>query len=178
MLNKAVRRAVHLAALVTRPMTLGARVLVRDESDRVLLIEHTYVPGWYLPGGGVDRGETMVEAARRELREETGIACGDLSLFGLYFNRKASPRDHVGLFLARDWNREFDVVVPNREIRQIGFFRTHRPAAGHHRVDPPAARRSVRQRNPVANVVGAVSGDVQRNIGSVRPISAALVPRW
>ena len=122
MMKKAVRRAVHLAALITRPMTLGSRVLVTDDDGKVLLIEHTYVPGWYLPGGGVDTGETMVDAARRELLEETGISCDQLSLFGIYYNSKASRRDHVALYLAEDWRQQVSVVVPNREIKGIGFF--------------------------------------------------------
>ncbi|MEM8812568.1 MAG: NUDIX domain-containing protein [Pseudomonadota bacterium] len=120
-----VRRAVHGIALITRPMTLGARVLVTDVDDRILLIKHTYVPGWYMPGGGVDRGETMLAAARRELLEETGLAADGLDLFGLYFNRTASVRDHVALFRARGWSREREPSIPNREIKAIGFFDRH-----------------------------------------------------
>lgn len=52
-----------------------ARVLALDPDDRVLLFrcdhEHVF---WVTPGGGVEPGETFVEAARRELREESGIA--------------------------------------------------------------------------------------------------------
>jgi 8-oxo-dGTP pyrophosphatase MutT (NUDIX family) len=54
---------------LTRGKTLGVRALVTDEQGRVLLIEHTYVLGWWLPGGGVDRGETAHQAVARELRE-------------------------------------------------------------------------------------------------------------
>lgn len=117
-----VRRVVHTIALFTRPMTLGARILVTDDEDRILLLEHTYVPGWYLPGGGVDRGETTFAAANRELVEETGIAADGLSLFGFYYNVSGSRRDHVALFVARGWTRKRDIRIPNREIRQIGFF--------------------------------------------------------
>jgi len=117
-----VRRVVHTIALLTRPMTLGARVLITDDDGRILLLEHTYVPGWYLPGGGVDRGETTFAAANRELVEETGIAAEGLSLFGFYYNVSGSRRDHVALFVAKGWIRKKDIQVPNREIRQIGFF--------------------------------------------------------
>jgi len=117
-----VRRVVHTVALFTRPMTLGTRLLVTDEADRVLLLEHTYVPGWYLPGGGVDTGETIVAAAHRELLEETGLAVRDPSLFGFYYNVSGSRRDHVALFVARQWSREKEIRIPNREIRQVGFF--------------------------------------------------------
>jgi 8-oxo-dGTP pyrophosphatase MutT (NUDIX family) len=64
-------------------MRLGARVLVLDSWDRVLLI-HARDPDepgnewWELPGGGIDPGETPQTAARRELAEETGILAGEL----------------------------------------------------------------------------------------------------
>lgn len=121
-LKPVVRRVVHTLALLTRPMTLGTRVLMTDEQGRILLLEHTYVPGWYLPGGGVDTGETTMAAANRELLEETGILADRLTLFGFYYNVSGSKRDHVALYVADGWNRERDIQVPNREIKQIGFF--------------------------------------------------------
>ena len=56
-----------------------ARVLLFDDQDRLLLFhvrdpaDLTGDPWWYLPGGGMDPGETPEQAARRELHEETGI---------------------------------------------------------------------------------------------------------
>jgi 8-oxo-dGTP pyrophosphatase MutT (NUDIX family) len=64
---------------------VGARVLVVDDRSRVLLL-HGRDPAdagsgswWFTPGGGVDPGETVEQAARRELAEETGLVAGALS---------------------------------------------------------------------------------------------------
>jgi 8-oxo-dGTP pyrophosphatase MutT (NUDIX family) len=60
----------------------GARVVVLDPQDRVLLFRlenpSTGNTWWATPGGGIERGESSVDAARRELREETGIEAADL----------------------------------------------------------------------------------------------------
>ena len=102
-------------------MTLGVRGVAIDKESRVLLIRHSYVPGWYLPGGGVEAGETMGEALVREMREECSIALtGPAELFGLYLNRAVSKRDHVGLYVCRDWTRA--AWSPGREIVEAGFF--------------------------------------------------------
>ena len=61
------------------------------DANRVLLVRHTYVPGYFLPGGGVDGGETMEAAMRRELIEEANIeAEGALTLHGIDLNRAVS----------------------------------------------------------------------------------------
>src|SRR5690348_5986539 len=69
-----LRRALHLYLRVARGMTLGVRGLVVDADGRVFLVKHSYVGGWHLPGGGVEVGETFVEALKRELVEEGRIA--------------------------------------------------------------------------------------------------------
>src|SRR5580704_13699328 len=66
----AIRRAFHLYWRWARGMTLGVRGLVIDKDQRIFLVTHTDVPGWQLPGGGVEPGETMAEALARELMEE------------------------------------------------------------------------------------------------------------
>ncbi|MEM1289144.1 MAG: NUDIX domain-containing protein [Pseudomonadota bacterium] len=103
-------------------MTIGVRTLVIDEEQRVLLVRHGYTPGWHIPGGGVDRNETIEQAARRELEEETGFRPGEeCELVGLYYNPRIWRGDHVAFY-------KFDAVekvrdfVPNAEIREIGWF--------------------------------------------------------
>lgn len=120
--NPIVRRLLHAWFVLRRPMTLGVRVLVEDERSRILLVRHTYVPGWYLPGGGVENGQTQQQAAIRELQEEAGIVLtGSLDLVGVYWNRTASRRDHVTLFRCREWEQP-EPFRPNREIAEAGFF--------------------------------------------------------
>jgi ADP-ribose pyrophosphatase YjhB (NUDIX family) len=103
-------------------MTLGVRGLVVNAASEVLLVKHSYVNGWHLPGGGVETGETLREALARELAEEGGVTLeSDASLFAVYFNAKASPRDHVALFVVRAFRQE-PVFRANAEIIGRGFF--------------------------------------------------------
>ncbi|MER5544895.1 NUDIX domain-containing protein [Streptomyces sp. NPDC001118] len=53
--------------------TMSAAAVLRDGEGRFLIVKPGYKPGWNLPGGGVDEGETPAQAARRELLEELGI---------------------------------------------------------------------------------------------------------
>lgn len=116
-------RLFHLYFLFRRPMTLGARGIVYDRgANAVFLIEHTYVPGWQLPGGGVETGETMLQALERELFEEGNIELtGPPALVSLHHNRHASRRDHVGVYLVTDF-RQIAPKAPDREIKAAGFF--------------------------------------------------------
>ena len=63
---------------------VGANVLVLDGARRLLLQRRTDSGLWGLPGGAMEPGETLEEAARREVREETGLAIGPLELLGLF----------------------------------------------------------------------------------------------
>ena len=117
-----VRRAIGFVGLVTRPMTIGVRVLTRDEAGRVFHIRHSYLPGWYLPGGAVDPGETCSVAAMRELEEEGGLVADAPRLFGVYHNARISRRDHVLLYVAERPRPGPVAWKPSAEIRQIGFF--------------------------------------------------------
>lgn len=110
---------IRRVGLFTRGMTLGVRGLVVDGEDRVFLVRHTYLPGWYLPGGGVERGETCGEALARELIEEGGIALtGEPELRSLHHNR---GRDHVAFYVVRDFTQQAP-KQPDLEILEADFF--------------------------------------------------------
>jgi ADP-ribose pyrophosphatase YjhB (NUDIX family) len=113
----------HLYFLMTRPMTLGVRGVVHDPaSNSVLLIRHTYVPGWQFPGGGVERRETALEALRRELYEECNVSLtGEPVLLSFHYNWRSSPRDHVAVYLINAYAQD-GPKLPDREIAEAAFF--------------------------------------------------------
>ena len=116
-------RLFHLYFVLRRPMTLGVRGLVYDKPrNSVFLIRHTYVPGWQLPGGGVETGETMLEALEREVWEEGNIAFTAPPLLkSVHLNSHASRRDHVALYLIEAFSQEAP-KLPDHEIAEAGFF--------------------------------------------------------
>lgn len=117
-----LRRVFHLYWRIARGMTLGVRAIVVDGEGKVFLIQHTYVTGWHLPGGGVETGETFLEALQRELMEEGRIELVEEPvLHGLFFNAHVSRRDHVAVYVVKAF-RQDRMPEPNHEISASGFF--------------------------------------------------------
>ena len=117
----APRPVLRLLQRQMRGMTLGARVAAIDGENRVMLVRHSYAPGWILPGGGVERGETVFEAGVRELREEAGIVAEEEpKLHGFFSNHEHFPGDHLACLVLRRFIRE--PFAPSAEIAAAEFF--------------------------------------------------------
>ncbi len=120
--SRLVSWGLHTYWRFARGLTLGVRGVVLDRQNQVFLIRHTYVRGWHLPGGGVETGETALEALERELHEEACIAIDEPpELAGIFFNRRISRRDHVLVYVIRNFT-VLKPKQPDREIAEAGFF--------------------------------------------------------
>jgi ADP-ribose pyrophosphatase YjhB (NUDIX family) len=88
----------------------SANVIVVNHQGDILMIRRTDNDNWAVPGGGMDLGESIADAAVRETREETGISCEITGLVGIYTN----PR-HVILYTSNgEVRQEFSVVFTAR----------------------------------------------------------------
>ena len=121
-LEPLIRRLLHFYWRFSRGATLGVRAMVIDGAGRIFLIKHSYVDGWHLPGGGVETGETFLGALARELAEEGNIVMtAPPVLHSIFFNKRTSRRDHVALYIVREF-RQDATPVPGYEIIAHGFF--------------------------------------------------------
>lgn len=103
---------------IFQPINFGVRVMLIREGQ-VVLIRHSYKAGWYFPGGGIKRRESVETAVRREAMEEVGGTLGELQLVGLYANLYGPLSDHITLFECHDFelNGQSD-----EEIAEVKFF--------------------------------------------------------
>lgn len=103
-------------------MTLGAQGVIIDAQGRVLLVRHSYRPGWFFPGGGVEWGETLEEAVAREVDEEVGVTLtAPPTLHGMFSNGVNFPGDHIAVFIIRHWTRQ-ENYRRKGEIAETGMF--------------------------------------------------------
>lgn len=120
----AIRRVLYKVIQVYRrfftPISLGCRALIVDDG-KVLLVRHTYQDGWYLPGGTVERGESLRAAVLREVTEECALVAKDAVLIGMYFSELERRSDHIALFSVQG---VASIVgsLPDSEIAECKFF--------------------------------------------------------
>lgn len=120
--GRLIVRALRPWWRLTRGLTIGAQGVVIDQRSAVLLVRHNYRPGWFFPGGGVERRETIETALARELREETGVLLSaPAQLHGMFSNGANFPGDHIAVFTVRAWEQP-ETPPPNLEIAEQGFF--------------------------------------------------------
>jgi 8-oxo-dGTP pyrophosphatase MutT (NUDIX family) len=87
-------------------------VVVVNDAGEILLIRRTDNGNWALPGGAVDLGESVAQAAVRETIEESGIECAITGIIGIY----SDPR-HVILYTSNgEARQEFSIVLTDRPL--------------------------------------------------------------
>ena len=118
---RVLTRVAHFVYFFIKGMTIGVRAACFDDQGRIFLVRHSYIPGWHMPGGGVERRETVREALAKELREEGNLELtAPPRLVHVYFNRRTSKRDHVVFF--RCEVRQTTPRLRDHEIVEAGFF--------------------------------------------------------
>ncbi|HEY0265707.1 MAG TPA: NUDIX domain-containing protein [Rhizomicrobium sp.] len=112
------------ARALLSPTAFGVMGAVFDTSGAVLLVRHSYMRGWRLPGGGVNRGEPPGRAVLRELGEEVGLTGGDAAFFALYTRKAGWATNVIALYRITGAAVAFR---PNLEIRDICFADPRNP---------------------------------------------------
>jgi 8-oxo-dGTP pyrophosphatase MutT (NUDIX family) len=134
----AVRWLMQKRWRMTRGMTLGGQVCVIDRQGHVLLVRHGYRPGWHFSGGGVEYGESVIDAALRELREEAGIVTKETpTLHGIFNHSRTFPGDHIVLYVVR----EFEMATASASSFEIAERKFFAPDALPEEINPGTRRR-------------------------------------
>ena len=95
------------AAPKANSLVPSVNVVVVNEAGEILMIRRSDNDNWAVPGGAIDLGESMVQAAVRETREETGIECEITGLVGIYTDPK-----HVILYTSNgEARQEFSILL-------------------------------------------------------------------
>lgn len=107
-------------------VTCAVSIVVPDGHGRILLIRRTDNNRWSIPGGGVEPGESVSQAAAREVKEETGIDCEVTGLVGIY-----SDPGHVAAYDDGEVRQEFSIcftaqliggtVTTSKESSEVRF---------------------------------------------------------
>lgn len=109
----------HCSRIVYYDPKVTASAVV-DRRGKVLMVRRGVEPGmglWSLPGGYVDRGEQVEQAAEREVLEETGLKVAVTGLVGVF----SEPGDPV-ILVTYDSQIEGGVLEPGSEVQEVDFF--------------------------------------------------------
>ena len=106
---------------IWRPTTRGVKAIIVNKENKILLVEHTYGGGWFLPGGGLKRKEDPTHGMIREIKEEVGIEVkGVKELFGIYQSDYEYKKDTIYVFVVAV--SAFSFERHNIEIKNVTFF--------------------------------------------------------
>lgn len=106
---------------IFKPITFGVRVIL-IKNNQILLVQHTYLPGWMLPGGTVKFEEDFKEAAQREIKEELNLEIKNLRFFGIYKMNLEGKRDHIFVFICDELKNTSQLKIDKKEISDSNFF--------------------------------------------------------
>ncbi len=122
--HRLIGKAARLYWRITRPRTIGVRAVLLDARERAALVRHTYTDQWYLPGGGVKRGESIAAALLRELDEEVAVRDPHIDrVLGVYHSRREGKDDHIVIVVARVNDAPGDLARADpMEIEDAGWF--------------------------------------------------------
>jgi 8-oxo-dGTP pyrophosphatase MutT (NUDIX family) len=100
------------AAPAANSMVPSVNVVVTDATGRILMIRRTDNGNWAVPGGAIDLGESMAQAAVRETVEESGITCEVTGIVGIY----TDPRHVIHYTSDDEVRQEFSIVLTARPV--------------------------------------------------------------
>jgi ADP-ribose pyrophosphatase YjhB (NUDIX family) len=100
------------AAPAPNSLVPSVNVVVSNDAGEILMIRRSDNDNWAVPGGAIDLGESLPEAAIRETLEETGVRCEITGIIGTY----TDPR-HVILYTSNgEARQEFSIVLTGRAV--------------------------------------------------------------
>lgn len=106
-------------------ISITTDIVLLNDKNEVLLIKRRIPPftgSWVLPGGHVEYGETVEDALRREVQEETSIEIDNFYLLGIYSERDRDPRGHTISCAYYSRVDNFPKIELNDEANEYDFF--------------------------------------------------------